>query len=312
MTLEIKNLSQVAPKSFLPLMQEENEHWLSVLRWDYSSTQDFLRNYITMGMVPGVAVVDENNEAVGYVYVVLDPPRAIIGNFYVKKEFLGQGLEDQMFSTLITWLQGMKDVKRVEAQLISFSDYDPAKILAEAGFEVFERSFMKLEVEDWPGGPTNPDDKDMRVYSEIILPKIADVVYDSYVGGIDAYFSSSFADRQKCHDFIANLIRRNGCGHFLPGMTTVMTRERTKVVGVCIATRLADKSGHLPQISVERDYHGEGIGKTLVHTSLNRFKEKKYEVVSLTVSTANTNAYEWYKRLGFEDHLAFNAYLWTK
>lgn len=311
MGLEIKNLNQVPSKAYLALMKEENESWQNILRWDYAPTQDFLRNYITMGMVPGVVAVDDD-QAVGYVYVVLDAPRAILGNFFVASEYQGQGLEDQMFSTLIQWLQSMPEIIRVEAQLISFSDYSPDAVFEKYGFERFPRSFMSLPMTHWPAGETNPDDENLRVYSEVILPKIADVVYDSYIGGIDAYFSSSFSDRDRCHEFIKNLIRRNGCGTFLPGMTTIMMSSRTNVNGVTIATRLAPGSGHLPQISVLRTHHGTGIGSLLVKTALNRFKEKKYEVVSLTVTKQNRNAFEWYQRLGFDEVLQFNAYLWKK
>jgi ribosomal protein S18 acetylase RimI-like enzyme len=311
MNLEIKNLNQVSPKAYLPLMKEENDQWLSVLRWDYSATQDFLRNYISMGMVPGVVILD-GEKPVAYVYVVLDTPRAIIGNFYVLKEYQNQNLENQMFGTLIKWLQSMEEINRIEAQLITFSDYDPATIMAENDFEVFARSFMSLDLKDWPAGETNPDHSNLRVYSEIVLPKIADVVFDSYIGGIDSYFSSSFADRDKCQDFIRNLIKRNGCGTFLPGMTTIMTGDKGNVIGATIASRLAANSGHLPQISVLRDHHGDGIGSVLVKTSLNRFKEKKYDVVSLTVTKRNRNAFEWYARLGFQEVLSFNAYLWKK
>jgi len=311
MAVAVKNLNQVSPKAFSTLMSEENLAWKSRLRWDYSSTQDFLRNYIAMGMVPGVAVVD-GEEAVGYIYVVIDGSRAIIGNYYVLSDYRDQGIEEKMISTLVQWLQSLPEVSRIEGQLIPFDCKPPEEILEKYGFDVFRRSYMSLDLAQWPEGETNPNEDGLRVYSEVILPKMADVVYDSYIGGIDAHFSSSFADRDRCRDFVTNLVRRNGCGTFLPGMTTIMTEGKGNVIGTAIATRLDADSGHLPQISVRRDHHGNGVGKLMVHTSLNRFKDRNYEVVSLTVSRQNRSAYEWYQRLGFMQVLSFNAYLWQK
>ena len=311
MGLDVADLRKVDPKTIDALMEEEAELWLERLGWDYSPTQSFLRGYIRRHMLPGFAVL-EGARALGYLYVVLEGDRGIVGNVYVAREHWGDGLESRLAAAAAESLQATPGVRRIEAQLLIFSGADVAGALGDAGFEVFPRHFLSLELNSWDDKRAAPDGLELRRWNNDKIDEASRVVFEGYRGGVDAYFSTSFGSADRCREFVVNLVRRAGCGRFLPAMSTAGFGPEGEMVGVVIATQLSDEVGHLPQISVAPEAQGRGFGAFLVAESLRRFRRAGYRSVSLTVTEENRRAYDWYLRFGFADILPFDAYLWRR
>lgn len=311
MVSRIIDLSQADVRALDPLMEEEESLWLKVLGWDYGPTRSFLRDYIMRRMLPGVAMV-EGGKPVGYLYMVIEPERALLGNLYVAKEHWGQGLESEIALSAVTALQSSAALRRIEAQLVLFSGADIREAMIRSGFEVYRRHFLALDLKSWQRGKARPADLQLRAWHGSMIEEAARLVYEGYVDGIDSHFSSTFARPNKCQDFMANIVQRLGCGRFLPRMTTVGFGAEGEMRGVVIATELSPGVGHLPQITVKPDFQGRGFGAFLVEESLTRFKKAGYRTVSLTVTEANTKAESWYRRMGFAGTLEFYAYLWQR
>jgi len=311
MDLDIADLRKVDPRALDALMGEEAELWLERLGWDYRPTQSFLRGYIKRHMLPGFAVF-EGSRAQGYLYIVLEGDRGIVGNVYVARERWGDGLEGRLAAAAAEALQATPGVRRIEAQLLIFSGADVAGALGDAGFEIFRRHFLSLELNSRDDVREAPDGLELRHWDNDKIGEASRVVFEGYRGGVDAYFSSSFGRADRCREFVANLVRRAGCGRFLPTMSTVGFGPEGEMVGVVIATQLSDAVGHLPQISVAPEAQGRGFGTFLVAESLRRFRKAGYHSVSLTVTEENRRAYDWYLRFGFADILPFDAYLWLR
>lgn len=310
MALVFEDLRRVGSVTLDQLMREEAEAWLDILGWEYSPTQDFLKTYIGSSALPGFVVID-GGRAVGYAYLVVDAGRGVIGSLYVMRGHWGGDLEAQLGAACIDALKETPFVRRIEAQLMVFSEADLGPVFAGDGFETFRRHFLSLDLGSYDGGRAQPEGLELRSWNDEMIDEVGRVVYESYIGGIDAYFSSSFSRLDRCHGFVANLVRRAGCGGFLPGMTTVGYLDG-KMAGIVVATELSPGVGHMPQISVAPDHQGSGIGAFLVDESLRRYKEAGYRAVSLTVTEQNERAEKWYRRLGFAEVLPFNAYLWQR
>ncbi|HRY62766.1 MAG TPA: GNAT family N-acetyltransferase [Candidatus Paceibacterota bacterium] len=78
----------------------------------------------------------------------------------------------------------------------------------------------------------------------------------------------------------------------------LVAKEGDEVVGACVLTKRGNFN-QLQAIYVLPEYQGRGIGKMLWSEALNFFGTEKDIVVE--VATYNTNAIEFYKKLGFQD-----------
>ena len=214
MAIVTEDLRRLGAATLEPLMDEEEAAWLDVLGWDYSPTRIFLRSFIDRGALPGFALLD-HGKPVGYTYIVFDGDRGVIGALYVQRARAGEGLERRLAAEAVRALQDAPFVSRIEAQLMIFSGADVEPAFAEAGLESFQRHFLSLDLAGFSHGEPHPIGFDLRLWDDTMLDEAARVVYDSYVGGVDAHFSSSFGREDRCRGFVRNLVRHAGCGDFL-------------------------------------------------------------------------------------------------
>lgn len=75
-------------------------------------------------------------------------------------------------------------------------------------------------------------------------------------------------------------------------------KDNGHVVGVCRLIKHEDKN-ELKAIYVLPEYQGRGVGKMFWNEALKFFNSKKDIIVNVVVY--NTNAIEFYKKLGFKD-----------
>lgn len=80
--------------------------------------------------------------------------------------------------------------------------------------------------------------------------------------------------------------------------TFFIAKESDKVVGACRVIRHPDKN-QLQAIYVLPEYQGKGIGKRLWTEAQKHFDADKATIVQVAVY--NTNAINFYKKLGFEE-----------
>ena len=82
------------------------------------------------------------------------------------------------------------------------------------------------------------------------------------------------------------------------GETRLVAKEGDRVVGVCLVIERED-ANQLQAIYVLPEYQRRGVGRLLYEEAQKVFDPKKDTIVQ--VATYNTNAIEFYKRLGFQD-----------
>lgn len=92
-------------------------------------------------------------------------------------------------------------------------------------------------------------------------------------------------------------------GNFLDSMysgyETWTLREESGALAGYFLLMLAVDEGHLLNISVRRDLHGQGIGRILLARVMEVAREKNMQSVLLEVRPSNTRARAVYERYGF-------------
>ena len=82
------------------------------------------------------------------------------------------------------------------------------------------------------------------------------------------------------------------------GETLFFAKESDKVVGICCVVK-SEENNRLQAIYVLPEYQGRGVGKLLWDEAQKVFDPEKDTVVA--VATYNTQAIDFYERLGFSD-----------
>ena len=82
------------------------------------------------------------------------------------------------------------------------------------------------------------------------------------------------------------------------------------LAGVILCSRVRHDVGHVTQICVLPDYRGRGLGKALLAATMRNLGQRKFSILSLTVTEANERAVELYRHLGFETKWVFDAFVW--
>jgi len=102
-----------------------------------------------------------------------------------------------------------------------------------------------------------------------------------------------------------------GCGQFLPE-ASFLVRPATgdRLIGMILTSTVAEGVGHTTQICVMPGYQGTGVGRHLMEHSIQALRRRKYESLSLTVTSANKRAVELYERIGFCTVKKFAAGVW--
>ena len=111
------------------------------------------------------------------------------------------------------------------------------------------------------------------------------------VEDIEYFYKDDFTEEslQKTRESLANPKKER---------TLLVAKDGDKVVGVCRVVRRSDKN-QLHAIYVIPEHQRKGVGKLLWDEAQNYFDEGKDIVVE--VAMYNTNAIEFYKKLGFVD-----------
>ncbi|HXG68516.1 MAG TPA: N-acetyltransferase, partial [Blastocatellia bacterium] len=141
----------------------------------------------------------------------------------------------------------------------------------------------------------------IRPWEDSDFAAAAQAIYRSYRGEHDSRINSQYRTEEGCVELLSILTDHIWCGDFQPKVSRVAIDRRTgDRVGVLIASRIADRAGHIGQISLIPSHQGRGIGRRMIEEALSEFSERGFECVSLAVTASNRNAFHLYQSCGFE------------
>ncbi|HZP64328.1 MAG TPA: GNAT family N-acetyltransferase [Terriglobales bacterium] len=312
--VEILDLRHFSSVDLRPLLQEEIETWASLLSWDYTGSADMILRYVDAKILPGYAAIDRGR-IFGYAFFVYEGSKGVIGDLFVGNSSRvpnGHGIESRLVTHVIETLQQSPGIHRVEAQLLVHEAGAVAQPFVEQGFSRHSRLFMVLPLTAPPkSGVPLPPEIEIRRWSEQDYQTAAAIITTSYRGHVDSHINDQYRTISGSLRFLNNIVRFPGCGSFDPESSFVAIHKRSRtLVGLILCSRVRNDVGHVTQVCVLPEYRSLRIGESLMACTAANLRQRKFSLLSLTVTEANKRAVDLYHRLGFDTKRVFDAFVW--
>jgi ribosomal protein S18 acetylase RimI-like enzyme len=327
--VEILDLRHFSSADLRPLLYKESAEWMRALCWDYSGSAEMVLRYMDAKILPGYAAV-ESGRVHGFSFFVYEGSKGVIGDLFVDRDAGGTAAtETTLLKHVLETLQGSPGVHRIEAQLLLHEAGALAAPFLDAGFIKHPRLFMRLPIA--PPAPAHgqvngnghkknghvtpeepiPTELELRRWSEEEFQGAATIITTAYRNHVDSDINDQYRTVAGSMRFLNNIVRFPGCGVFDPDASFVVrNRNNRSVVGLILCSMVKPDVGHVTQICVAPEYRGKGIASSLIATACADMRRRKFTALTLTVTQANANAVELYKKLGFSVTRVFDAFVW--
>jgi ribosomal protein S18 acetylase RimI-like enzyme len=158
--------------------------------------------------------------------------------------------------------------------------------------------------------PLHPD-IEIRQWAEQDYQPAAAVITTAYRGHVDSEINDQYRTLSGSLRFLNNIVRFPGCGTFDHESSFAAVHKRTHtLVGLILCSSVRQDVGHVTQVCVLPEYRSHGIGEALLAATTANLRQRKFSLLSLTVTEANARAVELYLRLGFDTKRVFDAFVW--
>jgi ribosomal protein S18 acetylase RimI-like enzyme len=308
--MQIADLRQMYSQSLEALFQEEILRWREELSWDYRPSIELIRKFIDSHVLAGYAAL-ENGHPVGYGFYVLEEHKGLIGGLFVSSHCAQAPVTRRLLSEMLSALRAMPHLQRIEAQLMPFgAELDPAFL--SQYFRLHARQFMLLPLAkaSLNGRPLSPG---LRIdpWTDRALETAARLIQLAYADHVDGQINDQYGSEAGGLKFLRNIVLLPGCGQFLPE-ASFLVRPATgdRLIGMVLTSTVAEGVGHTTQICVMPGHQGHSIGRHLMEHSILALRRRRYESLSLTVTSINSRAVELYEHLGFSTVKKFAAGVW--
>lgn len=314
--MEIIDLRHFTSSDLRALLEEETSAWARLLSWDYSSSADMILRYVDARILPGYAAV-ERGRLHGYSFFVYEQNKGVVGDLFVAGESLNSegdhSIERRLVTHMAETLQQSPGVHRVEAQLLLHPTGSVSGAFQAQGFDRHRRLFMACPLKNGNGQAAQKiaNGFEIRRWTENDYQAAAALINECYRDHIDSEINDQYRTVQGALRFLNNIVRFPGCGFFDNSASFVAQETATgKMVGVILCSRVKGDVGHITQVCVLPEYRGHHLGWALMEASAQDLRRRNFQMLSLTVTEANTGAVELYKRIGFGISRVFDAFVW--
>jgi len=307
---EVVDLHEIRAEDLEPVLAEEQLNWRAKLYWDFTPSADLVRRFVRMQALSGFALVS-GGECIGYSYFVSEDRKALIGDLYVLNHCALPEYEDALLGAVLNALAATQGLHRIEAQLMMMHGPFERTLPYDRYVHIHPRNLMLVDgeraTELCRGGaagrysfePWQPEDQE----------EAALLIAAAYRGHVDSTINDQYRTASGAKRFLNNIVQYPGCGAF-HAPASITARLRGRIIGLCLASLVADNVGHITQICVIPEAQGTGVGYELLRISLLALREAGCESVSLTVTAANQQAVSLYQNMGFRAVRHFAAYVW--
>ena len=221
-------------------------------------------------------------------------------------------VEARLLTHVIETLQQSPGIHRIEAQLLVHETGEVARPFVDQGFQRHARLFMALPLNGEAIRPSKLSPEiEIRRWTEQDYQSAAAVITTAYRGHVDSEINDQYRTLSGSLRFLNNIVRFPGCGTFDPESSFVAVHKPSRsVIGLILCSRVRNDVGHVTQVCVLPEYRLHGIGESLLAATRANLRQRKFSLLSLTVTEANARAVELYMRLGFEQKRVFDAFVW--
>jgi ribosomal protein S18 acetylase RimI-like enzyme len=320
--LDFLDLRHFSAQHLRPLLDEESTLWSRDLCWDYRNSASLVLQYVESHLLTGYVAL-EQGRVCGYIFCVYESHKAVIGDVFASRKGVDESaavaIEAQLIDRLLETLQHTPDLNRVEAQLLLHPHGLHRQSFEKAGFRLFPRLFMNLDLlqaessaasqplQDWPGGaryrPWMPSDFELA----------PDVITASYAGHIDSEINDQYLSASGAQRFLHNIVRFPGCGIFEEQSSWVLAPpDNRRLFALLLCSRVSAGIGHVTQLCVLPEFQRQAVGRKLLELCAASLKSRDCKTITLTVTEQNTAAVGLYRHLGYKVQHRFDAMLWDK
>ncbi len=309
MHVEPVSLDTLRAGALETLLAIEREDYRRAYRWDFDYAATLLNDLVATRGLHGVALL-AGGEPVGYSYFVLDNQKAIIGDCYVRAPYDTPGNERLLMAATLEALRKIPGVRRVEAQPMMLRyPYSHPRALR------YERLYLELHLPEtnWPVRYGIRNGYRLENWSWRHEAAAGRVIHDAYRGHVDAQINDHYQGQSTSTEYLRNLVSYPGSGKFLnEGSFLITDSGRGSLAALLCASEIQPGTGHITQLCVDRVSRGLGLGRGLLYASLAYFASQGWDWATLSVTTANENALEMYRRAGFAERTRLYAYVWPQ
>ena len=315
------DLRGIPVRDLEPLLADEIHEWRTELDWDFEPSADLVRKYAGTNSLGGAALILDRQVA-GYGYAVLEEPRGIICDIYVRPHLRAAASESEIFRSLLDALIATPRITRMESQLMLVTPESAALIAGinaagvnESGKPVrlFGRRLMsrashlrlpavgahirtRFRFEPW-------EDHLMHTAGAIIAA--------AYKGETDSEINAQYRSPGGARRFLSNIVDFPGCGTFHKSASFVAFDSATgEAAGMVLSSFVSLEAGHISQLCVMPNFRGSGLGNELLRTAAAALYQHGAQRISLTVTASNATAISIYEKFGFHTVRDFFAYIW--
>jgi ribosomal protein S18 acetylase RimI-like enzyme len=318
--LEILDLRHFSASNLRPVLEAESRVWNERLRWDFHASANLLLQYLDSRLLPGYVAI-ENGRICGYVFCVYENEKALVGDVFAvpspSNPQLTADVEHRLLEHMIELLQHSPGVDRIESQLLLRPHGTHAEILRNAGFQIYERLFMELELssanllEGPPGGRMGG--LELRAWRDTDFAAAGHLIADAYEGHLDGIINDQYRSVSGSLRFLHNIVRFPGCGLFDASASRVLAyRDREEIAALLLCSRVREDVGHVTQICVSPKYRRRGLGAWLLADCSRALRRNGFQALTLTVTRDNADAVALYHRSGFITRQTFDAMVWER
>jgi ribosomal protein S18 acetylase RimI-like enzyme len=309
---QLIELPQLSAGALEPLFNEEIGVWDKRFAWDFRPSADLLRRFAQIQSLNGCAL-RYGSEIVGYAYYVCEGRKGLIGDFYVRASHSSSSDEMLLLSAIVQALMLTPGIRRIESQLMLLNGplHQPPPF--HKNLIRHDRYFMEIDRVSILSLPAKPAAfrANFQTWTERFQEEIARIVASSYKGHVDSEINDQYRTISGARNFLMNVVKFPGCGRFSPAASVVVVDESNgRVCGVCLASLISDRSGHVTQLCVLPAIRGAHLGYELLRQTLLRLAELGCTSVSLTVTCSNVDAIRLYESMGFRTQATFPALVW--
>jgi ribosomal protein S18 acetylase RimI-like enzyme len=309
---EIIELRDLVGHELDPLLLEETVEWQRELDWDFGRSADLVHQFADMRALMGYALLDRG-EVAGYSYSVLEEQKGLIGDLYVRPPWRNGNNEVRLFRAVLDGLIATPNVGRVESQLMLVDPLVGRALQRERFVKVQERLLMKIDTAAPAWLPAKAALRRFKIqpWADHHHDLAAGVISLAYGDHIDSQINDQYRSIAGARRFIYNIVQFPGCGNFFrPGSFVAFDQETGWLAGIVLVSFVGDEVGHITQLCVTPQVKGRGLGYELLRQSINALRMHGARRVSLTVTSANTEAIKLYRRCGFQEVRRFLSYVW--
>lgn len=313
---EIVDLRKIAARDLEPLLLDEIREWRTELHWDFGPSAELVREYARTNSLGGAALMVDG-EVAGYGYAVLEEPRGIIGDIYVRPHLRQANFEAELFRSLLDALAATPRVTRVESQLMLFAPESAVAIANANASRQPVRLFGRRLMVRGGGTPLPAGSASVRNrfrferWDERFMHVAGTIIAAAYKGETDGEINAQYRSPAGARRFLGNIVEFPGCGTFHAAASFLAFDIGTgEPAGMVLSSFVAADTGHVSQLCVLPSARGSGLGKELLRECADALYRYGARLVSLTVTESNSTAISIYKEFGFRDIRKFYAYIW--